>query len=155
MKLKDKIMLVVVFVVLIFIFIQKIFFGGHEVVVNKDLVEIKVGDKKVLVTISETVEEKYRGLSSRDTLAENEGMIFLHKSVGRYEYVMRDMKFDLDFIFIRDKEVVDIAKNVSKEYKGLIQGATSYDKVLEVPAGWVDKNNIELGDELVFGNEFN
>jgi uncharacterized membrane protein (UPF0127 family) len=149
LKLKDKILGVIIFMALIFIFIQKIFFSSSEVLDNQELIELRIDNVKVAVKISDTVEEKYKGLSFQDALAENEGMLFLHKNVGRHEYVMRDMKFDLDFVFIRDKEVVDIAKNVSKDYGGIVKGATTYDKVLEVPAGWVDRNSIELEDKVI------
>ncbi len=148
LKLKDKVFFIIVLVGGIFILVQEIFFGSNEVLDNKELMELIIDDAKVVVKISDTVEERYRGLSFQDALAENEGMLFLHKNVGRHEYVMRDMKFDLDFVFIRDKEVVDIAKNVSKDYRGIVKGATTYNKVLEVPAGWVDKNNIRLGGEV-------
>jgi uncharacterized membrane protein (UPF0127 family) len=146
LKLKDRILGAVIFMALIFIFVQKIFFSSNEILDNQELVEMMIGDVKVAVKISETVEARYKGLSFQENLAENEGMLFLHENVGRYEYVMRDMKLDLDFVFIRDEEIVDIAKNVSKDFKGIVRGATTYNKVLEIPAGWVDRSGVELGD---------
>ena len=148
LKIKDKISISIVLVVLVFVFIQKIFFSNTEVVDNRELTEMMIGDIKVMVEIAETEEEKYKGLSYRESLDGDEGVLFLYKHVGVYEYVMRDMRFDLDFIFIRDEEVVDIAKNVSKDYKGIIKGAINYNKVLEVNAGWTDKNGIQLGNKI-------
>jgi len=40
---------------------------------------------------------------------------------------------------------VDIMKNVPRDYRKVIKGATTYNNVLEVPAGWSDKNKIEIG----------
>lgn len=148
LKLKDRVLVIVICVGLIFVFIQKIFFGSPVSVNNERTTEIMVDSTKMLVEIAETVDEKYKGLSSRESLSENEGMLFLHENMGVHEYVMRNMKFDLDFIFIRDKEIVDIAKRISKDYRGVVKGATVYNKVLEVPAGWVAKKNIKLGGEI-------
>jgi len=147
-KLKDKILTSIIFVSVVFIFIQKIFFGSPVSVDNERTTEITVNGTKILVEIVETVDEKYRGLSFRESLSENEGMLFLHENMGMHEYVMRNMKFDLDFIFIRDEEIVDIAKNVSKDYRGVAKGATMYNKVLEMTAGWVNENDVKLGGEI-------
>jgi uncharacterized membrane protein (UPF0127 family) len=152
LKIKDKISIGLVFIALIFILFQKIFFGEAEVVDNREKIELKIGEAVVKVEVAKTEEEKYKGLSFRDNLNENEGMLFEHKRVGVHEYAMRDMLFDLDFVFIRDKEVVDIIKKASKDFKGAVKGATTYDKVLEVPAGWVDRKGIGLGDVVEIDN---
>lgn len=148
LKIKDKILITIILIALIFIFIQKIFFSSNKAVDNRELTNITVGDTKIMVEIAETADEKYKGLSFRENLADNEGMLFLHERIGTHEYVMRDMNFNLDFIFIKDEEIVDIAKNVTIGYKGVIKGATTYNKILEVPANWTDKNNIELGGKI-------
>lgn len=146
-KIKDIILVIIVSLTLVLIFVQKIFFNGGDVVDN-NLKKITIDDIELSVEISKTAETQYRGLSFREGLENNQGMLFLHQRMGLHEYVMRDMKFDLDFVFIGDDKVVDIAKNVSKDYKGIIKGATIYNMVLEAPAGWTDKNDIQLGDEV-------
>lgn len=149
LQIKDKILIGIIFLVLIIVVVQKLFLNNSVTVENDNSAEIKIGDSEITVKIAKTVDEKYKGLSDRKKLAENEGMLFLHQRMDSHEYVMRNMNFDLDFIFIRNKDIVDIAKNVSKDYKGVIKGATMYNKVLEVPAGWTSKNNIKLGGEIM------
>jgi len=118
---------------------------------NNDMKQavLSVDGNKLIVKIADSEEERYKGLSGYKQLSNDEGMLFIHPKVGRHQYVMRGMNFDLDFIFIRNNRVVDIAKNVSMGYKGIVQGATEYDKILEVPAGWCDKKGIKLGDKVV------
>ena len=116
---------------------------------NAEQAVLSVGGNKLIVKIADSEEERYEGLSGHKQLSNDEGMLFMHPEVGRHQYVMRGMNFDLDFIFIKDDQVVDIAKNVSMGYKGIVQGATEYDKILEVPAGWCDKKGIKLGDKVV------
>jgi len=148
LKFKDKVAGIIIFLGIVFLVVQKMFLGGSDVVDNNDRVNIVIGGVNVTVDVAKTEDEKYKGLSFRDKLENNEGMLFLHQSLDNYGYVMRNMKFDLDFIFIKDTKIVDIAKNVSKNYKGIIRGATKYNKVLELPAGWVDRNHINLGEDI-------
>ncbi len=147
LKLKDRILISVIFIALIFIFTQKVFINKTDTIGSKDL-NITISGVEIIAETVETVDEMYKGLSFREGLKENHGMLFVHKNVGIHEYAMRDMLFNLDFIFIRDEEVVDIAKNVSKDFRGIVKGGTTYDKVLEISAGWVERNSIELGDGI-------
>jgi len=66
---------------------------------------------------------------------------------------MKDMNFSLDILWIKDSEIVDFDENLSPLPKnGDILGAESFtpdslvNKVLEVPAGTVDRLNIQKGD---------
>jgi uncharacterized membrane protein (UPF0127 family) len=144
-KLKDKIGMGIILVALILFLGQKMFLKEKSV----DKKEVMIDNKKLKVEIADNDSERYRGLSDREQLGKNEGMLFIHNGIGRYQYVMRRMKFDLDFIFVKEGEVVDIVKNVPKNFQGIIRGATEYDKVVEVPAGWVDENNIKLGEKFL------
>jgi len=143
-KLKDKIGMGIILVALGLFLVQRILWGGGVV----DGKEIMIDNVKLNVIVADNDEKRYQGLSGRSALGDNQGMLFVHNVVGQYKYVMRDMNFDLDFIFIKDGKIVDIAKNVSKDFKGIVQGATDYDMVLEVPAGWVERNGVELGDSV-------
>ena len=50
--------------------------------------------------IADTWSERRTGLSETDTLGPNEGMIFVYEAEGTRTYVMRDMAFPLDIIFV-------------------------------------------------------
>ena len=143
-KLKDKIGMGIILVALGLFLAQRVLWGGSAI----DEKEIMIDNVKLNVIVADNDEKRYQGLSGRSALEDNQRMLFVHNGVGRYKYVMRDMNFDLDFIFIKDGKIVDIAKNVSKDFKGIVQGATDYDMVLEVPAGWVERNGVELGDSV-------
>jgi uncharacterized membrane protein (UPF0127 family) len=147
-KLKDKIGAGIILIALGLFFMQRIWWGGDTI----DKKEIIINNEKLTVDVANDDRERYQGLSNREKLGKNQGMLFVHDWLSKHQYVMRGMKFDLDFIFIKDDKVVDIAKNVSKDFKGKIQGATEYDKILEVPAGWVDRNGIGLGDVVGIDN---
>src|SRR4026208_1251957 len=64
------------------------------------------------IEIAQTQIEREKGLSGRDTLPENSGMLFVFDKPDYYAFWMKDMKFPLDFIWIRDQKVVQITEGV-------------------------------------------
>src|SRR3989338_8466255 len=52
------------------------------------------------------------GLSGRESLGENRGMLFLFEKPGKYGMWMRRMRFPLDLVWIRENRVVDIEERV-------------------------------------------
>ena len=65
---------------------------------------------------------------------------------------MKDMNFPLDILWINDNfEIVGIEKKILPQTYPKIFGEkylSSY--VLEVSAGYCDKNNIKIGDKIIF-----
>ena len=112
--------------------------------------EIAFGKSKVKVWIADSDGKRYRGLSGKENISQDEGMLFVHSKSGQFPYVMREMNFDLDFVFILGDEVVDMRKNIPKDYSESVFGKNIYDKVLEISSGKIEKENILIGDKIVF-----
>jgi len=120
-------------------------------------VEMMVKDKKIFIEIASTNEQMQKGLSGRDPLAEDEGMLFVFPEKDTLQsFWMKDMKFDLDFIWINDDKVVQTHENIKHPSPGtpdskleILTPKTPIDSVLEVNAGFVEKNNIKEGDSVV------
>jgi uncharacterized membrane protein (UPF0127 family) len=78
-----------------------------------------------------------------------EGMLFVHPSEGRHGYVMRDMAFPLDIVFVdADEEVTSIhhAPVPDGEHERTYSGRGKW--VLEVPRGWVNESGLAPGDRV-------
>lgn len=150
LQLKDKIFLALVALGMVFAIWNwwSGRFSLEDEQLDGTLITIAIAGHELKVDEVATSEDMYKGLGGRDSMKENEGMLFLHMLPGRYKYVMRGMRFDLDFIFIRGDEVVDYVEKVEASYQGSIQGAIDYDSVLEVNAGWIEKRGIKLGDKF-------
>lgn len=104
-----------------------------------------------MIEIAETLEQKAKGLGERDFLDEDKGMLFDLRDVKNYEFWMGGMEFPLDFIWLKDGLVFHIHENVpvyddSGEYTRNIRPEGSVDYVLEVNAGFVQSNEIKIGD---------
>ena len=114
--------------------------------------EVLIGNARVFVAIADNPMKRDRGLSGVPSLKENQGMLFLFKDPGIYYFWMKDMNFDLDFIWIHNNKIVEITENApAPDRSGYLRKyfpSKTIDSVLEVNAGWVQKNKIELGDEI-------
>ncbi len=112
----------------------------------------KIKDYAFVAELAETEEEHISGLSGRQGLAENEGMLFLFKDPDKYGFWMRGMEFNLDFIWIRNGEVIGVEKNVKADKTGkekVLTPPKEVDAVLEVAAGICDKYRISAGDKIL------
>ncbi|MBI3589726.1 MAG: DUF192 domain-containing protein [Candidatus Liptonbacteria bacterium] len=120
--------------------------------------EIKIGDQVFKVEVAEDMMARARGLSGREKLDENQGMLFIFNYPGDYGFWMKDMKFGLDLVWIKENRVVGFAENVQPEPGKTVFGLTTYhppeavDKVLEVNAGTVGKYGFKIGDRVEFND---
>lgn len=117
--------------------------------------KIKINDVKIKVDVADTAKLRSQGFSGRDKLAEDEGMLFIFSESKKYQFWMKGVKFPLDFIYIQDARVVDIIKNVPTLAEGIddsavprYQPAIPVNMVLEVNAGFVDRNNTKVGSQV-------
>lgn len=86
-----------------------------------------------------------KGLGGRNGLCDSCAMLFKFPSPEKYTFWMKGMRFPLDIIWLKDKEIVHIEKNVSENFLGILTPQSDADSVLEINAGNVDKFGIEIG----------
>lgn len=119
---------------------------------------IKIDTTEINIEVAKSNEEKSKGLSNRISLDENSGMIFVFSKNSKPVFWMKDTKIPLDIIWINDNKIIGIDKNVQPEPNVVDSKLKKYqspfevDYVLEVNAGFSDKNNIKL-DQTISGLE--
>lgn len=121
----------------------------------KETRDLWVGETKVSVEVVDEGDEMSKGLGYRDSLDEDMGMLFIYPESIVPTFWMKGMKFGLDFIWIRDGVVVEITKNIpppinEEEQLPLIRPKELSDWILEVNAGWIEKNKVSVGDVVRF-----
>lgn len=116
---------------------------------------IKINDTTLKVEIADTKEKRSKGLAGRQSLAPDEGMLFLFPEAGRYPFWMKGLTFPLDFIWIREDKVVDLTQNVPPSSPGqtdaslpIYEPKEDVDAVLEISAGTIQRLNIKVGDSV-------
>lgn len=113
---------------------------------------VKIAGQNIKVDLALTKEMQIQGLSGRKQLKEDEGMLFVFDKPDKYYFWMKDMNFPIDMIWIsEDMKVVYIKKNAQPErYLETYGPDTNTKYVLEVVAGFSDKNNLKEGDSVLF-----
>jgi hypothetical protein len=108
----------------------------------------------VLVDVADTDATRERGLSGRKMLGERHGMVFLFSEPDRYSFWMKDMRFPIDILWIKDGEVVDITTDALIPIDGrpipTYFPASPANMVLEVPAGFAEKHGLRVGIPVQF-----
>ena len=105
------------------------------------------------IEVVRTAEEKAQGLSGRESLAENAGMLFVFEEPVLPAFWMEDMKFPIDIIWIAsDDSIVDITENISAEtFPQTFQPREPVQYVLEVNASWAKSHNVSIGSKAEIG----
>lgn len=125
---------------------------------QEEMVETRglwVGEVMVDVEVADEGDEMNKGLGYRDGLDEDMGMLFIYPEPIISTFWMKGMRFDLDFIWILDGVVVEITENVPSPIDGeeqlpLIRPKELSNWILEVNAGWVEGNEVSVGDVVRF-----
>ena len=67
---------------------------------------IKVNNIAISVELADTPKKQAMGLSGRETMAENRGMLFLYDKAGFYGFWMEDMRFPIDIIWFDEERKI-------------------------------------------------
>lgn len=116
-----------------------------------------INNRKFNLEIARTPIEKEIGLSTKEKLDENAGMLFPFESPSYYSFWMKDMKFPIDIIYIKEGRIITIHKNVrppasANETPRIYNSTDPADTVLEINAGLSEKYNFKVGDIVTFEN---
>ncbi len=124
-------------------FVDKIVRHDVTILMPKGALEVEVVD---------TTASRELGLSGRNKMGDDEGMLFVFDEPGRYGFWMKDMKFALDMVWINQNGVVvsierDVTPESYKQKKTYInQSEATY--VLEINAGMAEKFGLYLGSKV-------
>jgi hypothetical protein len=103
------------------------------------------------IEIADNDAEREQGLMYRDTMAENQGMLFLMETEEPQTFWMKNTIISLDIIYAdAEKRIVSISKNCKPYSLDQIPSAKPAQYVVEVNAGYTVKYNIRVGDIISF-----
>jgi len=108
---------------------------------------LEINGHRIQAEVADTSSERYQGLSGRESLCDNCGMWFVFPDAQKRTFVMRDMNFSLDILWIRDKEIVAVEKDLPPDGKKYTS-PPRIDAVLEVNGGFCEKHNIQAGKKI-------
>lgn len=147
---------------LVVFFIALIVFGFYRFYTQKEQVfleekTISINGKEINVYIADTESERIQGLSGRDSLPGDYGLLFISDYEGIQGIWMKDMNFSIDIAWLdRDKKIVDIKENISPLTYKTVPPQVFYPEkdglrlnsfyILETNAGFFERAGIKIGD---------
>ena len=107
----------------------------------------------IAVDIADNDAKREQGYSNHEPIGFNEGMLFVFPYPVTQQFWMKEMLFDLDFIYIRSGSIVYAVEHIKAPIhnKGAVEYINSpepFDAVLEVKSGFIQKYNVRLGDKV-------
>ena len=111
---------------------------------------VKIGNNVIKVQIADNPDTYAKGLSGRDSLATDEGMLFVFERPAQPGFWMKDMKFPIDIVWIsQDKKIVAITPSLGVDsYPATFRPPEPVLYVLEVNAGISARNGWLAGDSV-------
>lgn len=111
---------------------------------------LQFGNKTIAVEEVKSLRDKQKGLSGRESIADNRGMLFIYDEAGKHCFWMKDMKFPIDILWLDEsRQVVYIAAHVPPEsFPDSFCPPEDAKYVLEVKAGLSDQAGVDVGSQL-------
>lgn len=127
---------------------------------HQQFARLEVGNTSLMVEVVDTPARRTQGLSDRLQLPSQNGMLFVFDTPAPYGIWMRNMKFPLDILWIRNGVVVDIKENApapspaTPEYVlPVFKPDMDADLVLEVNAGFAARHHVTIGTRVMIHGE--
>lgn len=153
--LKENIRLLTGAIVIFFlaILILVIFISKNN---SQTKTKVTINNKSFNVFVAKTETEKQIGLSSKNKIDDDQGMLFLFDKPDFYSFWMKEMKFPIDIIYIENNKITTIIKNaqVLSETGNLptYQPKEKSEMVVEIKAGLAEKYKINEGSSVKIEN---
>jgi len=101
------------------------------------------------IELAQNESQRQLGLMYRDTLAENQGMLFIFDNEEVRAFWMKNTILSLDMIFVNTRnEIVTIHKYTTPYSEETYESTKPAKYVIEVNAGYTDKQKISVGDRI-------
>jgi uncharacterized membrane protein (UPF0127 family) len=112
--------------------------------------DVQIGNQVYILEIADTQVAREKGLSERNSLANNKGMLFDFKSDGDWRMWMLKMRFSIDIIWLDKTGKVIFIKEYAQpgSFPEAYHAGKPGRYVIELPAGTLKMQNINVGDYI-------
>ncbi len=111
--------------------------------------ELSLGAKKIYAELAITETQKAKGLMFRQSLPENNAMIFIYDSPQRVSFWMKNTEIPLDIAFLDKNGVItEIRQMYPRNLNSVTSSSDSIVYCIETNQNWFLKNNVGVGDKL-------
>ena len=115
-------------------------------------IAVKIKDKAFNLEIADNITSRTKGLSGRDSLCPNCGMIFIYSKESIYPFWMKNTHFPLNIIWLdKNSKIIDI-KQGQPENLSILKNKTPAKYIIELPINGILLN---IGDIINLPDEIN
>ncbi|MFW6383977.1 MAG: DUF192 domain-containing protein [Halodesulfurarchaeum sp.] len=101
---------------------------------------------EIRAQVADSPTERFVGLSDTHTLGPDEGMVFVYPDTDQRAFVMREMAFPLDIVFVDGNRTITAIHHAAADADGRFTGRARW--VIEVNRGWTAENGVAVGDQV-------
>ena len=114
---------------------------------SSDFIKIKIKETDYKIELASSSAQKIKGLSGRDTLCPNCGMLFIFAFETDLPFWMKDTHIPLDMIWLdKTGKIVDIKTATETNSAKIYQNQSPAQYVLELNANESQKIDLKIGD---------
>ena len=114
------------------------------------ITSLSVNGQKLVVEIAATPAERRCGLSFREYLPANHGMLFVYPDIGHREFWMKDTYIPLDLAYLDEHgRIAEIYRMSPTDPERRYRSGPSVGFALEVGGGWFEAHGIDVGDAII------
>lgn len=117
---------------------------------GRPLASLDVAGHEVRVEIADDDEERKRGLMHRDSLPEDQGMLFVYPEEQTLSFYMRNTPIPLDIAFIDERGYIVDVQQMEPHTEELHRSSQPALYALEMNRGWFEAHGVEEGDRVRF-----
>ncbi len=113
-------------------------------------VKLYLADKTVVAEVASTVTQIATGMMFRESMAENDGMLFVFGRPHAASFFMKNTKVPLSCAYINPEgEILEIYDMEPLNLESIPSKSDKIQFVLEMNQGWFEKNGIKVGTRIV------
>lgn len=106
------------------------------------------------IEIADSEYETQTGLMYRDSMEENQGMLFIFPEEAMHSFYMKNTKISLDIVFIdADLKIASIQENANPLDETGLSSQVPIQYVLELNAGLTQKWSLMVGDSIAYSKQ--
>lgn len=107
--------------------------------------------KNLDIEIADDEYQTQTGLMYRDSIKQNQGMLFIFPEADYHAFYMKNTQFSLDIIYIdADKNIVSFQNNAQPYSETSLPSNVPAKYVLEINGGLADQWELKVGDKIEY-----
>ena len=112
----------------------------------------QIGSLTYNLELAQTNNQRIQGLSGRDLLQPQQGLMLTYRQAADHGIWMKDMRFALDIIWLdTNRRVIGLAQEVQPDsYPQVYRADQASQFIIEIGAGQVERAGLKLADKVKF-----